>query len=83
VLEVNGMNQASTFGAHLPPMFNYLIQFWSALHSLYEDARKVMRDASAKFLDRGLKVAPEDRALLNVRTAEWLSMSDGHLYVQC
>lgn len=41
-----------------------------------------MRDASTKFLDRGLKVAPEDRALLNVRTAEWLSTSDGHLYVQ-
>lgn len=41
-----------------------------------------MRDASAKFLDRGLKIGREDRALLNIRTADWLSTSDGHLYVQ-
>jgi hypothetical protein len=50
--------------------------------SLYEDARRAMRDVSTKLLDRGLKVSREDRNLLNIRTAEWLSTSNGHIYVQ-
>jgi hypothetical protein len=41
-----------------------------------------MRDVSTKLLDRGLKVSREDRSLLNVRTAEWLSTAGGHILVQ-
>jgi hypothetical protein len=50
--------------------------------SLYEDARRAMRDVSTKLLDRGLKVSKEDRNLFNIRTAEWLSAPEGYLYVQ-
>jgi hypothetical protein len=50
--------------------------------SLYEDARRAMRDVSTNLLDKGLKVSKEDRNLLNIRTAEWLSAPEGYLYVQ-
>jgi hypothetical protein len=41
-----------------------------------------MRDVSIKLLDKGLKISKEDRTLLTLRTAEWLSTPDGYIYVQ-